>query len=117
MASRPLQFQEYLKFWSRGAGVLVLVLGLGMVGVTMRQQGQYPDSGLGSYSVSQMHQVPSQRMEQSHPDPFEGRLEAFTPERENSYIASKNEDQWRWERDESKMPNSMASHMFNEGKH
>ncbi|XP_022943334.1 uncharacterized protein LOC111448131 [Cucurbita moschata] len=62
-----------------------------------------------------MHQVPSQRMEQSHPDPFEGRLEAFTPERENSYIASKNEDQWRWERDESKMPNSMASHMFNEG--
>ncbi|KAE8647365.1 uncharacterized protein LOC101221687 isoform X1 [Cucumis sativus] len=81
----------------------------------MRQQGQYSDSGLGAYSVSQMHHVPSQMVEQSHPDPFEGRLEAFTPEREHSYVASKNEDQWRWERDESKMPNSMTSHMFNEG--
>ncbi|KAG7035910.1 hypothetical protein SDJN02_02710, partial [Cucurbita argyrosperma subsp. argyrosperma] len=79
--------------------------------LTMRQQGQYSDSGLNSYSGSQMHHVPSQRVEQSHPDPFEGRLEAFTPERENSFVASKNEDQWRWERDESKMPNPMASHI------
>ncbi|KAK7274098.1 hypothetical protein RIF29_15172 [Crotalaria pallida] len=44
---------------------------------------------------------------------FEERLEAFTPrERENPYANSKPEGQWRWESDESKMPNSMSSRML-----
>ena len=81
----------------------------------MRRQGQYADSGVNAYAGGQMHHMSSQRME-NKPVHFQGRLEAFTPEREHPYGNSKAEGQWRWERDESKMSNSMASHMFNEGK-
>ena len=81
----------------------------------MRRQGQYADSGGNTYVGGQMHHMSSQRMEPK-PGNFQGRLEAFTPEREHPYGNSKAEGQWRWERDGSKMSNSMASHMFNEGK-
>ncbi|XP_050369552.1 uncharacterized protein LOC126787698 [Argentina anserina] len=51
---------------------------------------------------------------------FEGRLEAFTPERDSNpnpipYGASKPEAQWRWERDASKPSNPLTPHLFNEG--
>lgn len=80
----------------------------------MRRQGQYADSGVNAYAGGQIHHMSSQRME-NKPVHFQGRLEAFTPEREHPYGNSKAEGQWRWERDDSKMSNSMASHMFNEG--
>lgn len=82
----------------------------------MRRQGQYGDSGVNTYAAAApMHHMSGQRMEHksSH---FEGRLEAFTPERDNPYASSKSEGQWRWERDGSKGSNPMASHMYNEGK-
>ncbi|XP_021828768.1 uncharacterized protein LOC110769155 [Prunus avium] len=81
----------------------------------MRRQGQYGDSGVNTYAAAApMHHMSGQRMEHksSH---FEGRLEAFTPERDNPYASSKSEGQWRWERDGSKGSNPMASHMYNEG--
>ncbi|WJX49970.1 hypothetical protein P8452_36339 [Trifolium repens] len=88
----------------------------------MRRQGHYGDASANSYGASQMHHhhhMAGQRMEGQRMDPksgnYEGRLEAFTPERENPYPNSKPEGQWRWEVDESKMSNSMPSHMFNEG--
>lgn len=87
----------------------------------MRRQGQYGDASANSYGASQMHHnhnhnhhMAGQSMETKSGN-FEGRLEAFTPERENSYPNSKPEGQWRWESDESKMSNSMPSHMYNEG--
>ncbi|XP_028195008.1 uncharacterized protein LOC114380217 isoform X2 [Glycine soja] len=63
-----------------------------------------------------MHHMAGQRGEAKSGN-FEGRLEAFTPQRENPYANSKQEGQgqWRWEIDEAKMSNSMASRMFNEG--
>lgn len=80
----------------------------------MRRPGQYPDSGVNAYVAAPMHHAPGQRMENKSAQ-FEGRLEAFTPERDNSYATSKADGQWRWERDGSKMPNSVTPQMFNEG--
>ncbi|KAK7312694.1 hypothetical protein VNO77_36759 [Canavalia gladiata] len=80
----------------------------------MRRQGQYGDPSANSFVGAQMHHMASQRVETKSGN-FEGRLEAFTPERENPYANSKPEGQWRWETDESKMSNSMTSRMFSEG--
>ncbi|XP_061356857.1 uncharacterized protein LOC133301257 [Gastrolobium bilobum] len=80
----------------------------------MRRQGQYGDPSANTYVGGQMHHMAGQRVE-TKPDNFEERLEAFTPERDNPYANSKPEGQWRWEMDESKMSNSMTSHMFTEG--
>lgn len=82
---------------------------------TMRQQGQYTHSGVSTYAGNQMHQMSTQRMEEKL-GPFEGRLEAFTPEREHPYGTSNAEGRWKWERDGSKVSNSVASYMSNEGK-
>lgn len=81
----------------------------------MRRQGQYGDPSANTYAASQMHHMAGQRAE-TKSGSFEGRLEAFTPERENPYANSKPEGQWRWEVDESKMSNSMTSRVYNEGK-
>src|ERR1044072_7336805 len=81
----------------------------------MRRQGQYGDPSPNTYGAAQMHHMAGQRVETKAGE-FEGRLEAFTPERENPYANNKPEGQWRWEVDESKMSNSMPSRMFNEGK-
>ena len=85
--------------------------------ITMRRQGgQYGgDASADSYVVAQVHHMSGQRME-TNSGGFEGRLEAFTPERDDPYSNSKPEDQWRWEMDGSSMPNSMTSPVFNEGK-
>ncbi|XP_061360331.1 uncharacterized protein LOC133304333 [Gastrolobium bilobum] len=82
----------------------------------MRRQGQYGgDPSANSYVASQMHHASGQRME-TNSGSFEGRLEAFTPERENPpYSNSKQEGPWRWEMDGSNMSNTMTSRMFNEG--
>ncbi|KAF3439488.1 hypothetical protein FNV43_RR17766 [Rhamnella rubrinervis] len=58
-----------------------------------------------------MHHVSGQGVDTNKSVQFEGRLEAFTPERDNPY--GNVEGQWRWERDGSKLPNSNASHMLN----
>ncbi|WCJ40131.1 hypothetical protein M5689_021062 [Euphorbia peplus] len=86
----------------------------------MRRPGQYADPGANAYAGGQMQQqqhMSSQRMEtRSESDHFQGRLEAFTPERDHPYPTSKPDGQWRWERDDSKMPNNpIASQMYNEG--
>ncbi|XP_021628623.1 uncharacterized protein LOC110626817 isoform X3 [Manihot esculenta] len=82
----------------------------------MRRQGQYADSGANAYVGAQMQHISAQRMDsRSDNDHFQGRLEAFTPEREHPYVTSKAEGQWRWERDESKVSNPMASRILNEG--
>lgn len=81
----------------------------------MRRQGHYGDPSANTCVGGQMHYMAGQRAEAKSGN-FEGRLEAFTPERENPYANSKPEGQWRWEMDESKMSNSMTSRsMFNEG--
>ncbi|KAL5130563.1 hypothetical protein HKD37_12G033597 [Glycine soja] len=83
----------------------------------MRRQGHYGDPSANTcVGGSQMHHMAGQRGEAKSGN-FEGRLEAFTPQRENPYANSKQEGQgqWRWEIDEAKMSNSMASRMFNEG--
>ncbi|RDY04829.1 hypothetical protein CR513_11407, partial [Mucuna pruriens] len=80
----------------------------------MRRQGHYGDPAANTCAGGQMHHMAGQRVEAKSGN-FEGRLEAFTPERENPYANSKPEGQWRWEMDESKMSNSMPSRMFNEG--
>ncbi|TKY67006.1 ubiquitin carboxyl-terminal hydrolase 8 [Spatholobus suberectus] len=79
----------------------------------MRRQGHYGDPSANTVG-GQMHHMAGQRAEAKSGN-FEGRLEAFTPERENPYANSKPEGQWRWEMDESNMSNSMTSRMFNEG--
>ncbi|KAE8700229.1 adipocyte plasma membrane-associated protein-like [Hibiscus syriacus] len=81
----------------------------------MRRQGQYVDSGGNAYTSAQMQHVPAQRMEVK-PGQFQGQLEAFTPERDQPYLAPKSDGQWRWERDGSKVSNPMTPKMFNEGK-
>ncbi|XP_027347223.1 uncharacterized protein LOC113858691 [Abrus precatorius] len=81
----------------------------------MRRQGQYGDPSANAYVGAQVHHhMAGQRVETKSGN-FEGRLETFTPERENLYANSKPEGQWRWETDESKMSNSMNSRMFSEG--
>lgn len=80
----------------------------------MRQHGQYGHSGANTYASSQTHHLSGQRIEHK-PGHFQGRLEAFTPERERPYGSSNAEGQWRWERDGSKVSNSMASYLSNEG--
>ncbi|XP_044504336.1 uncharacterized protein LOC123224707 [Mangifera indica] len=80
----------------------------------MRRQGQYSDSGANAYGAARMQHMSSQRMEQNSGH-FQGQLEAFTPEREPQFPPTKTERQWTWERDGSKVPNPMASQMFNEG--
>ncbi|KDP42969.1 hypothetical protein JCGZ_23911 [Jatropha curcas] len=81
----------------------------------MRRQGQYADPGANAYTGAQMQHISAQRMENSSDsDHFQGRLEAFTPERD-PYATSKAEGQWRWERDESKVSNPMASRILHEG--
>ncbi|KAM6576601.1 hypothetical protein CsatB_028438 [Cannabis sativa] len=80
----------------------------------MRRQGQYADSGVNSYVAPQMHHASGQMIDNNSAQ-FEGRLEAFTPERDNPYLAPKTEGQWRWERDGSRMSNSLNSQMFSEG--
>ncbi|KAI4322495.1 hypothetical protein L6164_022185 [Bauhinia variegata] len=83
----------------------------------MRRQGQYGDPAANTYVATQMHHMTGQRMEamESKFGNFEGRLEAFTPERENPYVNSKPEGQSRWEIDGPNMSNSMAPRIFNEG--
>ncbi|KAL5580148.1 hypothetical protein UlMin_012590 [Ulmus minor] len=78
----------------------------------MRRQGQHGDSGVNAYAAP-THHTSAMRIDKS--GQFEGRLEAFTPERDDPYVTSKTEGQWRWERDGSKMSNSMNPQMFNEG--
>ncbi|XVF69308.1 hypothetical protein PTKIN_Ptkin11bG0070500 [Pterospermum kingtungense] len=80
----------------------------------MRRQGQYADSGGNAYVSVQMHHLPAQWMEQNSGH-FQGQLEAFTPERDQPYGTPKSNGHWKWERDESKVSNSMAARMFNEG--
>ncbi|KAJ7948081.1 Ubiquitin carboxyl-terminal hydrolase [Quillaja saponaria] len=70
----------------------------------MRRPGQYADSSANTYLNAQMHHISDQQMEQKS-SYFEGRLEAFTPEREHPYGNSKPEEQWRWERDGSRVSN------------
>ncbi|XP_050235100.1 uncharacterized protein LOC126683294 [Mercurialis annua] len=85
----------------------------------MRRQGQYGDHhGADTYTGgAHMQHLSSQRMEnRPESDHFQGRLEAFTPEREQHfYPSSKVEGQWRWERDESKMSHPLPSQIFAEG--
>ncbi|KAF4374167.1 hypothetical protein G4B88_020559 [Cannabis sativa] len=86
-----------------------------LVEFMMRRQGQYADSGVNSYVAPQMHHASGQMIDNNSAQ-FEGRLEAFTPERDNPYLAPKTEGQWRWERDGSRMSNSLNSQMFSEGR-
>ncbi|XP_038707977.1 uncharacterized protein LOC120003136 [Tripterygium wilfordii] len=88
----------------------------------MRRPGDYADSGPNSYPASQMQHMSGQRVEhdsgqrmEQDSGHFAGMLEAFTPEREQPYVAPKAEGHWRWERDESKNSNPVPSQMFNEG--
>jgi len=85
--------------------------------VTMRRQGHYGDPSANAGVGGQMHHMVAGPRGEAKSGNFEGRLEAFTPERENPYANSKPEGQWRWEMDESKLSNSMASRMFSEGKY
>ncbi|GFZ13081.1 hypothetical protein Acr_23g0014660 [Actinidia rufa] len=80
----------------------------------MRRPGNYGDSGGNAYAAAQMQHMSGQRMEKSNH--YQGRPELLTSDNERSYGASKADGQWRWERDGSKVPNAMSSHMFNEGK-
>ncbi|KAH1220774.1 hypothetical protein GmHk_12G034330 [Glycine max] len=85
--------------------------------VKMRRQGHYGDPSANTcVGGSQMHHMAGQRGEAKSGN-FEGRLEAFTPQRENPYANSKQEGQgqWRWEIDEAKMSNSMASRIVGQG--
>ncbi|PSR95448.1 Pericentriolar material 1 protein [Actinidia chinensis var. chinensis] len=79
----------------------------------MRRPGNYGDSGGNAYAAAQMQHMSGQRMEKSNH--YQGRPEPLTSDNERSYGASKADGQWRWERDGSKVPNAMSSHMFNEG--
>lgn len=76
----------------------------------MRRQGQYGDTGVNTYVGGQMHHVSGQGIDATKSVQFEGRLEAFTPERDNPYANV--EGQWRWERDGSKLPNPITSHVL-----
>ncbi|GLU19085.1 hypothetical protein SLE2022_353520 [Rubroshorea leprosula] len=81
----------------------------------MRRHEQYPDSGANAYLSAQMQQhMPGQIMEQNS-TPFQGQLEAFTPERDQPAATSSMEGQWGWERDGSKVSNQMAGPVYNEG--
>lgn len=81
----------------------------------MRRQGQYGDPSPNTFIAAQMHNISGQRVETKSSN-FEGRLEAFTPERENPFANSKPEGQWRWELEGSNTANLMGSRIFNEGK-
>ncbi|KAK9280168.1 hypothetical protein L1049_013855 [Liquidambar formosana] len=80
----------------------------------MRRQGQYADSGINAYVAAQMQHMSGQRMDHKSGH-FQGRPEALNSEKEHPYATSKAEGRWRWERDGSKVSNSMSSNMFNEG--
>lgn len=82
----------------------------------MRRQGQYGDPVANTYvGGGQMHHMSGQGIDNDKSVQFEGRLEAFTPERDNDPYANV-EGQWRWDRDGSNLPNSIPSHMLNKGK-
>lgn len=72
----------------------------------MRRQGNFADSPASAYGTGQI--------QDSHSD-FQGQLEAFTPERDQSYSDSQAEGQWRWERDGPNMSRPMATAVYNEG--
>lgn len=80
----------------------------------MRRPGHYGDSGGNAYVTAQMQHMAGQRMEQKSGH-YQGRSEPLTSDKEHPYGASKADGQWRWERDGSKVPNSMSPQMFNEG--
>lgn len=80
----------------------------------MRRPGHYGDSGGNAYVTAQMQHMSGQRMEQKSGH-YQGRSEPLTSDKEHPYGASKADGQWRWERDGSKVPNSMSPQMFNEG--
>lgn len=80
----------------------------------MRRPGHYGDSGGNAYVTAQMQHISGQRMEQKSGH-YQGRSEPLTSDKEHPYGASKADGQWRWERDGSKVPNSMSPQMFNEG--
>ncbi|THG04364.1 hypothetical protein TEA_025701 [Camellia sinensis var. sinensis] len=82
--------------------------------VEMRRPGHYGDSGGNAYVTAQMQHMSGQRMEQKSGH-YQGRSEPLTSDKEHPYGASKADGQWRWERDGSKVPNSMSPQMFNEG--
>lgn len=79
----------------------------------MRRPGHYGDSGGNAYVTAQMQHMSGQRMEQKSGH-YQGRSEPLTSDKEHPYGASKADGQWRWERDGSKVPNSMSPQMFNE---
>lgn len=80
----------------------------------MRRPGHYGDSGGNAYVTAQLQHMSGQRMEQKSGH-YQGRSEPLTSDKEHPYGASKADGQWRWERDGSKVPNSMSPQMFNEG--
>lgn len=77
----------------------------------MRQQGQYADSGMSAYVQNQMQQMSDQRMEH-RPGHFQGRPQAFSSEQEHPYVTSKHDEQWSWDREDSKISSPMSPSML-----
>ncbi|XP_052186622.1 uncharacterized protein LOC127797617 [Diospyros lotus] len=109
LPSLSVKYADTLEGESNNAG---LVLKLDQI-TDMRRPG-YGDSSGNAYVTSQLQRMSGQRMEHKSGH-YQGRPELLASEKEHPYGASKPEGQWRWQRDESKVPNAMSSHMFNEG--
>ncbi|XP_030456335.1 uncharacterized protein LOC115677326 [Syzygium oleosum] len=80
----------------------------------MRRQGQYTNAGAGAdaYVAAQMQH--GQQMDHSSGQ-YQGELEAFTPERDNTYVTPRADGHHGWERDGSEPSSALASHMLYEG--
>uniref|UniRef100_A0A5B7AV49 Uncharacterized protein n=1 Tax=Davidia involucrata TaxID=16924 RepID=A0A5B7AV49_DAVIN len=81
----------------------------------MKRQAPYPDSNANLYASSQMQQMSVQIMQQNAGMiNFPGRPDYFPAKQECSYIPSKAEGQWQWDRDAPKVSNPKISHLYTE---
>lgn len=81
----------------------------------MKRPAPYADASVDQNAVSQMQQMSAQRMQ--HNDRisnFPGQPDSLSAERGHSYISSRAEGQWQWDRD---APNSVSSHLYLQGKY
>ncbi|KAK3408312.1 hypothetical protein EUGRSUZ_J00585 [Eucalyptus grandis] len=78
----------------------------------MRRQGQYMNAGADAYVAAQMQH--GQQMDHNSGQ-YQGELEAFTPERDNTYVTPRADGHRGWERDGSEPSSALASHVLYEG--
>lgn len=80
----------------------------------MKRPSPYADAN--QNAASQMQHMSSQRMQHNaRMNTYPGRSDSLSAERGHSYVSSRAEGQWQWDRDAQNVPNSVPSHLYSQG--